>query len=136
MKYGVFYESGDGKEHVRLYDADDVILEFDDRGVTVPTVGITRWLALFAQLDYENVSSGPHVATTKPVLYCDGTFTVVIAAASTGERRFYHIVNTGTGTITIAPAGGSTINGEATLTLDTQYTSVTVHSNGTEWFIL
>lgn len=135
-KHGIFMESGDGKEHARLYSADEVILEFDDRGVTVPQAGITLWLALLAQLDYENVTSGPHIATTKPVIYCNGTFTVVLGAPSTAERRFYYIVNTGTGAITIDPISTNTINGSLTYTLSTQYQAALLHSNGSEWFVI
>lgn len=82
-----------------------------------------------------SVTTTYSVAAGIAYVLANGTFTVTIPAASAITGRVIDIKNIGTGVITIATSGG-TIDGSATISLDTQYNSVTVVSNGTNWFII
>lgn len=68
------------------------------------------------------------------------TFTVTlptaIPPAGSPAGRVYNIKNTGTGVITIATTSGQTIDGSSTQTLNTQYSSLRLQSNGTNWIII
>jgi hypothetical protein len=70
------------------------------------------------------------------------TFTVTLLPAATAFNStdntglVYDIINVGSGVITIDADGIEDINGTDTQTLNTQYDSVTIQSDGTEWWIL
>ena len=61
--------------------------------------------------------------------------TITLPTAVGIAGRIYNIKNSSTGTVTVATFGGQTIDG-GTLTLTTQYQSVTVQSDGTNWIII
>jgi hypothetical protein len=65
-------------------------------------------------------------------VWCSGTFSVTLPAASTTAR--VKISNQGTGAITVSPASG-TIIGNSSMVLGTQYSSVELSSNGTNWTV-
>ena len=89
--------------------------------------------AVLNYAEYESATS-THTMSDKPVAYCDGTFTVNLPAVAVVAGRIYHIVNIGSGTISIDPDGSDTINGSATpLALSTQWSVATLHSDGTGW---
>lgn len=46
------------------------------------------------------------------------------------------IKNTGTGVVTVAGSGGALIDGAATAVLATQYASITVVADGTNWNVI
>lgn len=84
-----------------------------------------------------NVLSKTAAYTMSPddmMVLANGTFTVTLPPVATAAKGFRYVVkNTGTGTITIAPASG-TIDGGASLTLTVQYSSFDVVTDGTNWF--
>jgi len=63
-------------------------------------------------------------------VWCTGTFTVTLPAASTTAR--VKVTNRGSGAITVMPLSG-TINGNASMILGTQYGAVELASDGTNW---
>lgn len=65
-----------------------------------------------------------------------GTFTITLPTAVSITGRIYVIVNSGTGTITLATTSSQTISGSTTKTLNVQYSSYVVMSNGANWVIL
>jgi hypothetical protein len=65
-----------------------------------------------------------------------GTFTVTLPTAVGCSGRIYIIKNTGAGTITVGTTSSQTIDGSATQTLSTQYSSYSVQSNGSNWIII
>ena len=72
------------------------------------------------------------------MITCSGTFTVTLPTvsdvASSTFTKHYIVLNTGTGTITIA-RNGVNINGAASdLTLTTQYSGYHLWTDGTNWF--
>lgn len=66
-----------------------------------------------------------------------GIVTVTLSTASTYPAAKYNIKKIGsTANVLIQTADTATIDGQATITLNTQYDSVTLATNGTNWFIL
>jgi len=65
------------------------------------------------------------------------TITVNLASASSCGVGFkYQIKNASANTITIDPNGTETIDGASTFALSTQYASVTIVTDGSNWFII
>jgi hypothetical protein len=60
----------------------------------------------------------------------------LVAAATCGSGFKYQIKNRSTNTITIDPNGSETIDGSATFDLSTQEASVTLITDGSNWFII
>lgn len=58
------------------------------------------------------------------------------AAATAGSGYKYQIKNLSTNTITIDPNSTETVDGSATFALSSQYSSVTVICDGSNWFII
>lgn len=75
------------------------------------------------------------VAATISTVLANGTFTVTIPNATTSLGRVINVKDTGTGTITVATSGGN-IDGAATAVITKQYNSISVVSDGTNWFII
>jgi len=74
-------------------------------------------------------------------ILCDATsdaFTVTLPAASSSTGIKLHIKKTdpSANTITIDGNGGETIDGAATQTLSTQWDHLTIHCDGTSWYII
>ena len=93
-----------------------------------------------------NVDSSATITVTAPassileIIYlCSattGTQTVDLHTAVGHAGLKYNIKRTGTVNVTVDPNGAETIDGVATFVLTTQYDSVTICSDGTNWVIL
>jgi hypothetical protein len=86
--------------------------------------------------EYVSASSAYTATTLNYVIDCiSGTFTVTLptAAGITGQQ--FIIKNSGAGSITVDPDGSQTIDGSTTQVLS-QYDSITIVSNGTNWIII
>lgn len=117
-----------------------VVHETESGRVGVPTAPGIDWTPAGvriapAVLNYaaHEAASSTHTLADVPVVYCNGTFTVNLPPAAVATGRIYHVVNVGSGTITIDGDGSDTINGAATLALTTQWSVATLHSNGGGW---
>ena len=66
------------------------------------------------------------------------SFTITLPTASGIIGRMYHIKKTDSSanTVTIDENGAETIDGGVTAILTTQYESITIITNGSEWWIL
>lgn len=73
-------------------------------------------------------------ASTDWMILCNGTFTVTLTNANAAAGQAYRIKNIGTGSITVSPSSGN-IDGAASTTLASQYTSIDVTFDGTNWWI-
>ena len=66
-----------------------------------------------------------------------GAFAVTLPTARIASGRTFQIKRiSAAGTVTVTAAGTNTIDGAATFALTVQYQSVTVQSDGTEWWVL
>lgn len=67
-----------------------------------------------------------------------GAIVLALPAANTATRRIYNVkkIDATVNAVTIDPSGAELIDGAATRAITTQYTNVTVQSNGTGWDIL
>jgi len=67
-----------------------------------------------------------------------GNITITLPACAGCLDREYHVLkkDSSSNTVTIDGAGSETINGATTHVLSSQYDSVTIKCDGTEWFIL
>lgn len=81
------------------------------------------------------------VTTSDTVLLADAasgniTITLPAASSSSGYRFFIKRIDNSGNTVTVQRAGSDTIDGATSQTLDLQYTSITVVSNGSNWYII
>lgn len=77
------------------------------------------------------------IDTTAAIWPCDttsGNFTITLPSPVTGTVYIIKKITTDTATLTVATTSGN-IDGAATRTLITPYASVTVYTDGTNWFI-
>lgn len=95
---------------------------------TVTTPGIKRNLVTKSALYTLTTSDHIVVATS-------GTWTATLPTAASIAGTEYIIKNSGSGIITVDPAGTETIDGSTTIDL-AQYDSLTVVSDGTNWVIV
>jgi hypothetical protein len=65
----------------------------------------------------------------------DRTITLPTASANTSRRLRITKVDSGTGAVIVDGEGTETIDGELTVSLLAQYDSITIHCDGSEWFI-
>ncbi len=67
--------------------------------------------------------------------FTGGTFTATLPTAVGCTGKIYVLKNSGGGSITIATTSSQTIDGETSYMLSTQYSTITVVSNGINWII-
>jgi len=128
-----------------VYGAGDIVLNSSAvvggvlgwRCVASGTPGI--WEPIFgASKPYvQKTASYSIVAATDYTVDCTAkSFTVTLPTAVGLLGRRFEIINSGTGTITIAATSSQTINGQSNQQLAAQYTSMTVVSDGANWKIV
>lgn len=81
------------------------------------------------------------VTNTDTVVFADatgGNTTITLPAASgvSGYRFYIKRVDGSSNTVTVARTGSDTIDGATSLSLDIRYMSITVVSDGSNWYIL
>src|SRR4029077_9222285 len=85
-----------------------------------------------------NVISTPTTAgataATDYVYLVSGTTTLTLPTA-VGNTNLYTVKNVGTGVVTIATTSAQTIDGNSTITMATQFTSVDLISDSANWGI-
>jgi hypothetical protein len=95
---------------------------------------LSTWnLLVAANGSIRSVSATDAMSVADSIILANGTFTETLPSAASAVNRRYTVKNTGTGTITIAPASG-TIDGAANVTLTVQYSSFDFVSDGTSWY--
>jgi hypothetical protein len=82
-----------------------------------------------------NTTAG-NAADTNYIYLVNGAATITMPTA-VGNKNSYTIKRIGTGTVSIATAGGQTIDGSTSpITINVQYVSITLVSDGANWFII
>jgi len=80
---------------------------------------------------YSAITADPANAQYDYHYSCTGTFTVTLPASASGDAgKEIRIKNMGTGTITVDGNASETIDGQTTIDLDTQYSSITLIATG------
>lgn len=76
--------------------------------------------------------------STDYTLFVSGNTTITLPAASSNAGRIYNIkkIDAAGTTVTIDPNASETIDGAGTATITTQYQSITIQCDGSNWFIL
>lgn len=113
-------------------------------GSTNQVLSISGGLPAWRQAVFTvNTQSGTSytVSASDTVVIADATsnnVTVTLPAASTvnGYRFYVKRKDGSANSVTVARSGGDTIDGATSVTLDAQYTSITVVSDGSNWYIL
>lgn len=83
--------------------------------------------------NYKTISESTLLDETYEIIECNSELTVTLPSASGITGKKYNIIRTGTGDITITPDGSETISGDSNLILTSQWDSVVIYSNGTNW---
>jgi hypothetical protein len=76
------------------------------------------------------------VALTDATILANTTFTITLLNPSTAVGRTFVIKNIGIGIITIVPFGAETIDGNTGIVISRRWDSVTIQTDGTNWYIL
>ncbi len=109
-------------------------------GKTLRTVsGVPAWSD--AILATASKTADYTIAGTDVVIFADGTsnnvtITLPTASAFTGYRFYVKRIDNAAHTVSIARSGSDTIDGGTSVSLDLQYTSLTLISNGSAWYII
>ncbi len=72
---------------------------------------------------------------TDYVYLCSGTMTLTLPDATASNTNLYTIKNVGSGTVTVNTTSAQTIDGNLTITMPVQYTSIDVISDTANWGI-
>lgn len=81
-----------------------------------------------------NTTAGS-TAKTDYVYVCSAGLTLTLPAAA-GNTNHYTVKRSGTGSVTVATTGGATIDGTGSFAIDTQWMSVDLVSDGTNWVVI
>lgn len=106
---------------------------FDNMDDRVVEIGGNLVLELKAKTTNYTTTSSDHT------IICGAgnqTFTVTLLPAADVKNIIYNIKNIGTGTITIDGNSAETIDGATTQVISIQYDSISIQSDGTEWWII
>lgn len=80
-------------------------------------------------------SAGSTASTDYVYNATSGTFTITLPTA-VGNTNLYIIKNSGTGIVTVATTSSQTIDGVTTQVIPTQYSSISMVSDGANWILL
>jgi hypothetical protein len=123
------------------YFLDEDDMTSDDDTKTVSQQSVKKFVEDSTQLGqlYATVVKTANYTVTAndySVICTTNSFTVSLPAAATaGLGKRYEVVNTGTNTeIIVDPDGAETLDGLTTQTLSSQYQSMIIECDGTEWF--
>jgi len=106
---------------------------------------VARWSTTYTKgiaTDVETFTAASDTLDAKNnVALCDCTsnnITINLPAASTASGLQYHIkkIDSSANTVTVDGNGAETIDGATTKTISTQYDSITIVSDGSNWFII
>ena len=90
------------------------------------------------QLVHTNVAADYAILADDTLLYVSGPspITITLPLAADNTYRVVDIYNKGSTTVTVDGNGSETINGSLTKILSSQYDTITLHCDGSEWSII
>lgn len=103
--------------------------------------GVPAWGSVDEQFATSTKTSNYTIGSSDTVIFADATsgnvtITLPVASGLAGYKFFVKRIDSSSNTCTVARSGSDTIDGLTSLTIDQQYTSIMVVSNGSNWFIL
>lgn len=103
--------------------------------------GLPTWTDVDPTLTTSTKTSNYTITGTDVVIFADassGNTTITLPAASSFSGYSFYVkrIDGSVNTCQVARSGGDTIDGATTFSLDTQYFSVRVVSNGSNWYII
>jgi len=132
-----YFNNSDDSQNMAAGDLIFIIGTYGGFTLEVQSISSGSVVTALAKSDNIVTKTSAYTTTlTDDVILCNGTFTVTLYTAVGNGGRTLTIKNTGTGVITIDGSGSETIDGDTTLDLGVQYTSVTIVSDGTNWSII
>jgi hypothetical protein len=81
----------------------------------------------------QTITASDNVNPLSQLVVVTGTTTATLETAVGADNRWHVLVNSGTGTMTIACTGSETIGGKSSIATEIQYATVIVWSDGTNW---
>lgn len=105
-------------------------------GTNSPGVGVTTPQQLLFNAVHKTAA---YTAAINDVVLADATaaaFTVTLPAATVGAVVRVKKVDASVNAVTVAGAGGATVDGAANTALAAQWNHVTLVSDGTNWFVI
>jgi len=97
------------------------------------------WAAATATVWSVVTTSSDYTATDGEFVLADSStsaITITLPSPAENARVGVKKTDSSTNTVTVSPAGAETIDGASSLTIDTQYESYTLISDGTNWYII
>lgn len=103
--------------------------------------GVPAWGSVDEQFATSTKTSNYTIGASDTVIFADATsgsvtITLPVASGLAGYKFFVKRVDNSSNTCTVARSGSDTIDGQTSLTIDQQYTSIMVVSDGSSWYIL
>lgn len=132
-------DNGSDAKGVVLIDNDGTgaAITIDNANATAYALSTSGGLKVGSlQTAYTGVTSSTNIdASHQVVNVTANSVTLTLPTAASIEGRRYDLKNSGTGLVTIATTSSQTIDGDTTRIL-TQYESITVVSDGSNWIII
>ena len=123
--------------HVMIIDSDDGAGVFSTLGMEFAVLfrkTLKAFIATVAVPTYTQLES-EEIITVDATLAAS-TINLLTAANRTGQQIIIKKIDVSANTVTIDPSGAQTIDGSATNVLSSQYDSITLVSDGTNWIIV
>lgn len=93
-------------------------------------------LQFVTRLPTKTVTATYTILDNDAIVLGNGTFAINLPLAKPSANRSLIIKNIGTGTVTVTAQSGENIDGENTYPISTQYDTVQIISDGTDWHIV
>jgi hypothetical protein len=86
----------------------------------------------------KTVQENTNITLNDEVIFVNATTTVTLTLPNVkdAQNKLFTVKNVGTGTVRIQPSGSETIDGQSYLTLNIKNQTVTVISDGSNWYII
>lgn len=131
-----------GDLHYRDSGGNFVRLGIGSSGQVLKTVGgLPAWGTTNGTFTTGAQTSNYTITTSDTVVFANATsnnvtITLPAASSSAGYRFYVKRTDSSAHTCTIARSGSDTIDGQTSLTLDLQYTCLSLVSDGSAWYII
>jgi len=149
-----FYALGYAKEHTDLNDMPDTLgintdhdvrlvakVQDSEPVIPAPFAGMFWYdtdedATYYIPITDPEITEDTSLTLDNVVILANGTLTLTLSSTTNIKGKLFRIKNIGTGIITVDPEGTTTIDGGLTAIIENQYESITIISNGSNWYIV